>query len=284
MIREQATEGHSILEWCNLLDVSTSGYYAWVERQPSRREQANEALAKKIRQVHGESRKTYGSPRVTLALRYQGERCSRKRVAQIMKQNGLHGVQKARYRPRTTDSRHAWPISPNRLGEGWTVERINQVWVSDITYLPTREGWLYLAAFMDLKSRTIKGWTIRDHMRTELVETAFLRAVGRHGCPSGLIVHSDRGSQYASQDFRSLLDRHRVLSSMSAKGNCYDNAAMESFWATLKTDLGIGQPFKTKEEARRTIFDYIEAFYNRRRIHSSIGGLSPLDYELKSVA
>lgn len=284
MIREQATAGHSILELCNLLDVSTSGYYAWVERQPSRRKQANEALARKIRQVHGESRETYGSPRITLALHHQGECCSRKRVAQIMKQNGLHGVQKARYRPRTTDSRHGWPVSPNRLAGISTIERINQVWASDITYLPTREGWLYLAAFMDLNSRVIKGWTLRDHMRTELVETAFLRAVWRHGCPPGLIVHSDRGSQYASEDFRSLLDRHRVLSSMSAKGNCYDNAAMESFWATLKTDLGIGQPFKTKEEARRTIFDYIEVFYNRRRIHSSIGGLSPLDYELKSVA
>lgn len=283
MINAVATD-YDVLELCEAFEVSTSGYYAWAHRRPGQRQIADQALAEQIQQAHASSRKTYGSPRITTTLRKQGVKCGKKRVARIMKQKGLHGAQKARFRPKTTDSRHALPISPNRLAEMLAVERINQVWASDITCIPTREGWMYLAAFMDLKSRKIKGWTIRDHMRAELVETAFLHAVFREGPVPGLIVHSDRGSQYASRGFRSLLDSHQALSSMSAKGNCYDNAAMESFWATLKTDLGINQPFKTKEEARLVIFDYIEVFYNRRRIHSALGYESPLDYELKQSA
>ena len=176
------------------------------------------------------------------------------------------------------------PDAYNRLAELPEVSHVNQVWVTDITYIPTLEGWLYLTAFLDLKSRKIKGWTIRDHMRTDLIESAFLRAVFREKPRAGLIVHSDRGCQYASREFRALLKRHQALGSMSAKGNCYDNAAMESFWATLKTDLRINKPYQTKEEARRAIFDYIEVFYNRRRIHSALGDLSPLDYEQQCVA
>ena len=164
-----------------------------------------------------------------------------------------------------------------------SVDRVNQVWVSDITYIPTHEGWLYLAAFMDLKSRRIKGWRLRDHLRTELVEDAFQQAVLRERPAPGLVVHSDRGCQYANNRFRQTLMQYQALSSMSGKGNCYDNAAMESFWATLKTDLSIREPFKTKEEARQTIFDYIEVFYNRIRMHSSLGYLSPVDYEKKCV-
>lgn len=284
MIREQATAGHSVKELCELFEVSASGYYAWLDREPGKRAVTDQALSGQIQEIHVSNRKVYGSPRIMKALRQKGVRCSRKRVARLMKQNGLQGAQKARFRPRTTDSRHDLPISPNRLAELGDVQRINQVWVGDITCIPTREGWLYLAAFMDLKSRKIKGWDIRDHMRTELVETAFRQAVYREGPVPGLIAHSDRGSQYASRDFRNLLDQHHVLSSMSAKGNCYDNAAMESFWATLKSELGIKKPFNTKEEARLAIFDYIEVFYNRRRIHSAIGDVSPLDYELKLVA
>lgn len=284
MIREQATAGHSVQELCDLFKVSTSGYYAWRDRKPGKRAVSDQALGGQIQEVHAGSRKVYGSPRIVKALRKQGVKCSRKRVARLMKQKGIHGAQKARFRPRTTDSRHDLPISPNRLAELATVDRINQVWVSDITYIPTLEGWLYLAAFMDLKSRKIKGWTIREHMRTELVETAFRQALYREGPVPGLIAHSDRGSQYASREFRRLLEQHHVLSSMSAKGNCYDNAAMESFWATLKSELGIKKPFHTKEEARLAIFDYIEVFYNRRRIHSAIGDSSPLDYELKFAA
>lgn len=282
MIRELATNGHRVEELCGLWDVSASGYYAWVNREPSKRQKADAVLSVEVKKIHKASRKTYGSPRITKQLRKTGVRCGRKRVARIMKHEAIKGAQKARYRPRTTDSRHDYPISPNRI-EGMPIEGVNQVWTSDITYIPTLEGWLYLAAFMDLKSRRIKGWRLRDHLKTELVEDAFRQAVFRERPGPGLIVHSDRGCQYASHQFRQILIQHQALSSMSGKGNCYDNAAMESFWATLKTDLNIRQPFKTKEDARQAIFDYIEVFYNRVRMHSSLGDLSPLDYETKCV-
>lgn len=282
MIKELATNGHRIEELCRLWDVSASGYYAWVKREPSKRHQADVVLAAEVQKIHKASRKTYGSPRITKQLRKNGVRCGRKRVARIMKQEAIKGVQKARYRPRTTDSRHDYPISPNRI-EGMPIEGVNQVWTSDITYIPTLEGWLYLAAFMDLKSRRIKGWRLQDHLKTELVEDAFRQAVLRERPEPGLIVHSDRGCQYASHQFRQVLTQHQAISSMSGKGNCYDNAAMESFWATLKTDLNIRQPFKTKEEARQAIFDYIEVFYNRVRLHSALGDLSPLDYETNCI-
>lgn len=283
MIQSLATD-HDVIELCGLLEVSTSGYYAWVGRKPGKRQRANQDLTEQIREVHKASRKTYGSPRITRALRKQGVKCGKKRVARIMKENKLRGAQKARFRPRTTDSRHDLPISPNRLEEIEFIEHLNQIWASDITYIPTLEGWLYLAAFLDLKSRKITGWRIRDNMKTDLVEDAFRQAVFRTKPPPGLIVHSDRGCQYASHQFRTLLDQQKALSSMSAKGNCFDNAAMESFWATLKSELGITKPFKTKENARLAIFDYIEVFYNRRRMHSAIGDLSPLDYESQLAA
>jgi transposase InsO family protein len=282
MIKELAASGQRVNELCDLFGISASGYYDWLNREPSERERTDKVLAENIKEIHKDSRKTYGSPRITKALRQKGVKCGKNRAARIMKQNGLQGAQKARYRPRTTDSRHEYPISPNLL-ENMSVERINQAWASDITYIPTEEGWLYLSAFMDLKSRKIKGWSVRDHMRTELVQEAFLQAIFREGLKPGLVIHSDRGSQYASHQFRDVLKNHKAISSMSGKGNCYDNAAMESFWATLKTDLGIRKPFKTREEARRAIFDYIEIFYNRFRLHSSLGDLSPLDYETKCI-
>lgn len=284
MIRDEATHGHSILDLCEMLEVSASGFYAWAARKPGKRQKADQELTEQIREVHQASRKTYGSPRILVALRKQGVKCGKKRVARIMKENEIRGAQKARYRPRTTDSRHDDPISPNRLELIEFIDHLNQIWASDITYIPTLEGWVYLAAFMDLKSRKITGWCLRDNMKTDLVEDAFLQAVFRNRPGSGLIVHSDRGSQYASHQFRKTLAQHRCISSMAGKGHCYDNAAMESFWATLKTDLNINQPFKTKEEARLAIFDYIETFYNRFRLHSALGDLSPLDYELKLVA
>jgi len=284
MIRDEATHGHSILDLCEMLEVSASGYYAWAIRKAGKRQKADQELTEQIQEVHKASRKTYGSPRITVALRKQGVKCGKKRVARIMKENEIKGAQKARFRPRTTDSRHDDPISPNRLELLEFIDHLNQIWASDITYIPTLEGWVYLAAFMDLKSRKITGWCLRDNMKTDLVEDAFLQAVFRNRPGSGLIVHSDRGSQYASHQFRKTLAQHRCISSMAGKGHCYDNAAMESFWATLKTDLNINQPFKTKEEARLAIFDYIETFYNRFRLHSALGDLSPLDYELKLVA
>jgi transposase InsO family protein len=285
MIQALATEPREPVEpLCELLEVSVSGYYDWRDRPPCGREKADQELAEQIVEVHKVSRRTYGSPRIREALRQKGVKCGKKRVARIMKEKRIHGAQKARFRPRTTDSRHDDPISPNRLELMEFIDHLNQIWASDITYIPTDEGWLYLAAFLDLKSRTIKGWHVSDSLATDLVEKAFLQAVFRHRPDPGLIVHSDRGCQYASRQFRDLLDRHHALSSMSGKGNCYDNAAMESFWATLKTDLGITQPFKTKEEARLALFDYIEVFYNRIRLHSALGAMSPLDYELQLCA
>lgn len=284
MIKELATGGDNVRDLCDLYDVSPSGYYDWYDREPSDRDKADEKLAKEIRAIHRQSRCNYGSPRISKELAKKNIRTGKKRVARIMKKEGITGVQTAAYKPQTTDSNHDFPVSPNLLAEMAEVERINQVVASDITYIPTDEGWLYLAAFMDMKSRMIKGWCLRDHMRTELVETAFSQAVFRHRLQAGLIVHSDRGSQYASHSFRNLLKSCNAISSMSGKGNCYDNAAMESFWATLKKDLHITKSFKTKEEARLAIFDYIEVYYNRSRMHSSIGFMSPLDYETKHCA
>jgi transposase InsO family protein len=205
-------------------------------------------------------------------------------VARIMRDNGLRGVQKGRYHPKTTDSRHAGPFAPNRLQDGVALTGPNQVWVSDITYVPTREGWTYLSAFMDLVTRVVKGWTLRDSLKSDLVVDAFVQAVFRHKPGAGLIVHSDRGIQYASATFRQHLDVHKALPSMANAGNCYDNAAMESFWATLKAELHLTGPFETKEAARLAIFDYIETFYNRRRLHSAIGYHSPIDFETQLVA
>jgi transposase InsO family protein len=280
MINEHATQGQSVQALCALYEVSDSGYYDWLEREPSKREQANDKLGREIEAIHKDSQATYGSPRITDELKNRKIKAGKNRVARIMKKKGLKGVQSAAYRPRTTDSNHDLPISPNLLADIDCTD-IDQVIVGDITYIPTEEGWEYLAAFMDLDSRMIKGWYMRDHMRTELVENAFRQVAFRHGLPVGIIVHTDRGSQYASRRFRDLLKANKAISSMSGKGNCYDNAAMESFWATLKKDLRITKPFKTREEARRTIFKYIEVFYNRFRIHSALGGLSPWKYEQK---
>jgi transposase InsO family protein len=198
-----------------------------------------------------------------------------------MRQNGLRGVQRRSFHPKTTDSQHEYPISPNRIQDQPKVTEPNQVWVTDITYIPTDEGWCYLAGVMDLGTRTLKGWSLSDSLKSKVVTDAFCQAVFRYRPPAGLIVHSDRGSQYAGREFRRLLDQHHALSSMSRKGNCYDNAAMESFWATLKAELGLRKPFKTREHARLAIFDYIETFYNRRRSHSAIGYLAPLDFEAR---
>lgn len=278
MIEKLAT-GHGVAKACDLLEVSASGFYTWRRCEPSPRAQEDRQIGERIQRIHQTSRKTYGYPRVTRALRKEGIHCSRKRVARLMRLHGLYGCRKARFRPQTTDSDHNGPISPNRLRTMAEVEQPNRVWVSDITYIPTREGWSYLAAVMDLGTRNVKGWSLKDTLKTDLISDAFRQAVFRYRPDPGLIVHSDRGCQYASEPFRDLLARHDALGSMSAKGNCYDNAAMESFWATLKNELNIKEPFQNQEEARKVIFEYIEVFYNRQRLHSSIGYQSPLDYE-----
>ncbi len=278
MIEELATE-HKVSVACELLDVSQSGYYAWRGREPSPRAQEDARIGERIQLIHETSRGIYGYPRVMRSLRNEGIRCGKKRVARIMRQKGLKGSQKARFRPRTTNSDHDSPISPNRLRQLSEVTKPNHVWVSDITYIPTREGWRYLAAIMDLGTRNVKGWSLQNTLKTDLVADAFLQAAFKYRPAPGLIMHSDRGCQYASEQFHELLDTHKALGSMSAKGNCYDNAAMESLWATLKSELDINEPFETEEEARRVIFEYIEIFYNRQRLHSSIDYQSPLDYE-----
>ena len=282
MIEKMATDCF-VSEACTLLEVSCSGYYSWRGRTPSPRAREDQRIGQRVQVIHATSHKTYGSPRMMRSLRNEGIRCSRKRVARIMREHGLRGCQKARFRPPTTDSKHNAPISPNRLRKIEEIEKPNHVWVSDITYIPTREGWSYLAAIMDLGTRNIKGWSLKDTLKTELVSEAFLQATFKYRPASGLIMHSDRGCQYASEEFRGLLKKYDALGSMSAKGNCYDNAAMESFWATLKNELNIKKPFETQEEARRILFEYIEVFYNRQRLHSSLGYQSPLDYEAKQM-
>lgn len=278
MIRGLAAE-YTVRELCQALEVSRSGYYAWLKGGRGTHARANAELSERIVQIHAQSRKNYGSPRVFQQLRLEGLACSRNRVARLMRQQGLKGVQKGRFRPKTTQSRHDQPIAPNRLDAGFKVMEPNHVWVADITYIPTREGWAYLSAFMDLKTRLIKGWALSDSLKSDLVIDAFAQAVFRHQPHNGLIVHSDRGIQYASRDFREQLNQHRALPSMSRKGNCYDNAAMESFWSTLKGELHINAPFKNRESARLEIFDYIETFYNRSRLHSAIGYKSPENFE-----
>lgn len=280
MIKQLATS-YSVLDSCELLGVSSSGYYAWRDRSPSERAKKDQQIGEQIKVIHEMSRGTYGCPRITRALHQQGTRCGKKRVARIMRSRGLQGSQKARFRPRTTNSDHHSPISPNRLRSISQVNKPNQVWVSDITYIPTREGWRYLAAIMDLGTRNIKGWRLKNTLKTDLVADAFLQAAFKYRPQPGLIVHSDRGIQYASEQFTTLIDKYKALGSISAKGNCYDNAAMESFWATLKSELNIKEPFESEEEARRVIFEYIEVFYNRQRLHSSLDYQSPLDYEVK---
>lgn len=278
MICTMATE-YTVSELCEVFEVSRSGYYAWRKGGRGERSQANAWLGEQIAAIHKQSRGNYGSPRITRELAARGIRCGRNRVARLMRIQGLQGVQRGRFHPKTTDSRHAGPFAPNRLEEPLEVSKPNQVWVGDITYIPTHEGWTYLSAFMDLGTRTVKGWSISDSLKAKLVVDAFLQAVFRHKPEPGLIVHSDRGSQYASSAYRTQLQAHHALPSMGRTGNCYDNAAMESFWATLKAELRITKPFATKREARLAIFDYIETFYNRRRLHSAIGYKAPMDFE-----
>lgn len=278
MIDTLATE-YTVCELCEALSVSRSGYYAWRQRKQGARVQANQELARHIMAIHETSRKLYGSPRITRELKSRGMCCGHNRVARIMRNHGVKGVQRGRFRPKTTDSRHNGPIAPNRLERGHVLTRPNQVWVTDITYIPTEEGWMYLAAFMDLKTRAIKGWTLNDSLHSQLVEHAFLKAIFRHKPEPGLIVHSDRGVQYTSAGFRQKLNAYNAQASMSRRANCYDNAAMESFWATLKAELRIEHSYRSKKEARIAIFDYIETFYNAKRLHSAIGYKSPDDFE-----
>jgi len=271
-------ETHPVRDLCRLLDVPRSTYYAWRRRTPGRRAREDAALSREIKRIHKDHRGVYGSRRVLNALKQQGRLIGRRRTARLMKEQGLQGAQKRRWRPRTTQRDPQATAFPNRL-DSIEVARPNQAWAADITYIPTRDGWLYLAAAMDLCSRRITGWALGERMPADLVVEAFRRAAARQSPPPGLIHHSDRGGQYTSREFAKTLASHKALGSMGRTGTCYDNAAMESFWASLKTELIGRRVFESLEQARLEIFDYIETFYNTRRLHSALGYKSPADYE-----
>ena len=264
---------------CVVLGVSRSGYYAWLERPPSARAVRREELAQKIQQAHAQNRRVYGSPRVHQVLRAQGERVCQNTVAVIMKERQIRAKSKKKFVPKTTDSRHRQPVADNLLDRQFDAALPDQKWAVDITYIPTDEGWLYLAGVIDLCSRRIVGWSMADHLRGELVHDALTMALARRVPGPGLLHHSDRGVQYASDDYLHLLQSQGMQVSMSGRGDCWDNAAMESFWATLKTELVHHEHYATHEQARASIFQYIEVFYNRQRLHSSLGYLSPESFE-----
>jgi len=268
---------HSILALCANLEVSPSGYYHWLATRsaPGPRRLENQA----VQTIHAESRQTYGSPRVVAVLRAQGLRHGRNRVARLMKDQGLCGRQKGRHRVQTTDSNHNHPIAPNRLAQAPVATTPNQIWVADITYIQTLEGWLYLAAVLDLYSRKIVGWAMSPSIDSALVLNALDMALTHRQPPANLLFHSDRGVQYAAGNFRAALLKASLIPSMSRKGNCYDNAAMESFWSTLKLELVYRCVFNTRRQAQSEIFDYIERFYNYTRIHSSLNFRSPAAFE-----
>jgi putative transposase len=268
---------YPITDLCQAFNLSRSGYYAWLKRKPSPRSKANQRLSLQLQELFRASRKTYGSPRLTHQLHAQGQRVGRHRVARLMRQHQLRAVQKRRFRPKTTESRHPFAIAENLLHNRPAPTRLNQVWVADITYIPTGEGWLYLAAVMDLKSRKIIGWSAQNSLKSSLVHDALQQAWRNRKPGPGLLHHSDRGVQYASTAYQAFLRSHRMLPSMSRKANCYDNATMESFWSTLKTELHC--LWSKRSEAIQAIFDYIETFYNRKRLHSALGYKSPVDFE-----
>jgi transposase InsO family protein len=272
---------HPIRVLCPALAVSASGYYDWVRRQtqPGPRARENDQLAKHILRIHQDSRRTYGSPRIQRELMNSGHAHGRNRIARLMRQYNLCGRPKNRFRVRTTDSNHDEPLAPNRLAELPAPSAPNRIWVADITYIHTNEGWLFLAAVMDLYSRRIVGWAMDSTIDTQLVLCAWNMALTHRQPPAELVFHSDRGCQYASADFRHALLQSKALPSMSRKACCYDNAAMESFWSTLKHELVYRHTFQTRTQARQAIFDYIETFYNRRRLHSSLNYLNPVDFE-----
>ena len=274
-----------VLVLCRVLEVSRSGFYGWMrsEGRRSTRDESDAALTTKIAEAHTRSRGTYGSPRIHEELQAGGMHVGRNRVARLMKEQGLHGCRPRPFRT-TTDSRHGEPIAPNLLERNFAPAGPDQVWASDITYIRTWEGWVYLAVVIDLWSRRVIGWSVADHMRTELVLGALEMAVGQRVPEPNLIHHSDRGSQYASGDYRAALTVHGISCSMSRKGDCWDNACVESFFATLKTELIHRRPWPTMQEARLAIHEFIGCFYNSQRTHSFLGYMAPTDFERRFEA
>lgn len=264
---------------CRVIQVSPSGFYDWVERKPSRRAQANQILKARIQESFHGSDQTYGSPRIWLDLQDWGYDCSENRVARLMQELQLKARRKRRRLPGDTGLRPEHSIAPNLLDRHFVASAPNQRWVADFTYIWTVEGWLYLAAVLDLYSRRAVGWSMSAGMTAQLVIDALMMAIWRRGKPSTLMHHSDQGSQYTSEDFQRLLKDQGITCSMSRKGECWDNAAMESFFSTLKMERVNRQRYKTRDEARADVFDYIERFYNPKRRHSTLNGISPVEFE-----
>jgi putative transposase len=265
---------------CRVLQVSRSGFYAWQIRLPAARTQQDQRLAISVAAIYTNSRGRYGSPRIHAELCESGQSAGRKRVARLMRMQGLRARQRYRYR-RTTDSRHGLAIKDNVLARRFAMAQPNAGWVTDITYLWTLEGWLYLAVILDLFSRRVVGWSMSERLERGVALEALKMALGERQPPRGLIHHSDRGSQYASHDYQRLLAQHGIIASMSRRANCWDNAVAESFFATLKMELVYQTQWSTRDQARTAVFEYIESFYNRRRRHSAIGYLSPSQFELR---
>ena len=263
-----------IVLMCEVLKVSRSGYYAWLRRPESKRKQHDKVLLQEISAIYQESHRTYGSPRIYRELKRRGRNHGEKRIARLMRKDGLRAKTKRKFKM-TTDSRHNLPVAPNLLNREFTPKEPNQAWASDITYIWTAEGWLYLAVVMDLFSRAILGWSMSERMTRSLVIDAFIMAVKRYHPPPGLLHHSDRGSQYASADYQAVMGKYGVICSMSRKGNCWDNAPVESFFSTLKKEHVFHHDYRYRTQARQSIFAYIEQFYNRKRIHSAIGYRTP---------
>ena len=278
MVQEMAKD-YPVRELCAVLEVTRSGYYGWCNGQETARQMANRLLAEQIHRVHREKKGRYGSPRVTQQLRREGQLCNHKRVERLMRQHGLKGCSSRKRRVRTTNSEHDQPIAPNLLLGRAAPSQPNEVWVADITYVPTAQGWLFLAAVMDLYSRQILGWSVWESLEAGGALQALKRALVNRRHPTGVIHHSDRGVQYACQDYRQQLKAAGLVASMSRKGNCYDNAAMEAFWSTLKREALAQSASWSKNQVRRELFEYIESIYNRSRLHSSLGYQSPVDFE-----
>jgi putative transposase len=279
----RAHEGEfEILLMCRVLEVSRSGFYAWKSRPASRHHQRDNELRRWVRRAHEESQRRYGSPRIHRALRAQEVRTSRTRVARLMREDGLRGKQRRKFR-RTTDSRHTEPIAPNLLARQFAPQTAapDRVWVADITYLPTREGWLYLAVALDLATRLVVGWSMATTLSASLPLQALEMAVQRRRPPRGLVHHSDRGVQYACLEYRETLASHGMVRSMSRKGDCWDNAVAESFFATLERELIDHADWRTRQEAITAVFSFIEIWYNRKRLHSSLDYQAPAAYELQ---
>jgi transposase InsO family protein len=270
---------HSVSALCQTLEVGRSGYYRWRGGQPCRRAQEDAQIAELLRQEHQQSHQTYGRPRLRLKLHDHGHWHSGKRIGRLMKAIGIYGRRRRRFRPCTTDSRHLNIPAPNRLENQRRPKAPNQVWVTDLTYVETGEGWLYTSVILDLYSRRVVGWAFDQQLDTALPLAALHMALGQRKPTTALIHHSDRGSQYASLPYRQVLNQYGLTQSMSRAGNCYDNATMESFWSTLKQELVYRGKFLTRAQARQAIFAYIETFYNPKRLHSALGYLSPVDFE-----